>query len=127
MTDILLIEDDLALNELISSVLEMHDINVIRATSKESCFESVPLNPPKMCIIDLSLPDTTGTDLAQLLIKHYKQKTDEEKRDLAIVFISAMHEKELPKDVSEIIDQHRFMQKPFQLAQLALIAKELKT
>jgi len=65
--DVLLVEDDLALTELIASYLRRGGMDIRTAHSGSSALRLLTKFIPRMAVLDFQLPDLDGTQLAQQL------------------------------------------------------------
>lgn len=65
--DVLLAEDDLSLNELMTSYLTRGGLDVRSAHSGSSALRLLTKFTPRLAVLDYQLPDQTGAQLAQKL------------------------------------------------------------
>lgn len=65
--DVLLAEDDLSLNELMTSYLKRGGLDVCSAHSGSSALRLLSKFTPRLAVLDYQLPDQTGAQLAQTL------------------------------------------------------------
>ena len=63
----LLADDDPAHLELIRDLLAALDFTVVLAHNGQTCLEMASLHPPDLVLLDISLPDMTGWQVAQAL------------------------------------------------------------
>jgi DNA-binding response OmpR family regulator len=65
--DVLLAEDDLSLNDLMTSYLRRGGLDVCAAHSGSSALRLLSKFTPRLAVLDYRLPDQTGAQLAQKL------------------------------------------------------------
>lgn len=65
--DVLLVEDDLALNELMAGYLRRGGLDIRTAHSGSSALQLLTKFTPRMALLDYQLPDLNGAKLAQQL------------------------------------------------------------
>lgn len=63
MSKILIVEDDLSVSELVRTVLDGENHNVITAASAEEAKELIKAENPDLAMIDIILPGQGGMDL----------------------------------------------------------------
>ncbi len=83
---ILVVDDTPANLKLLSDLLKRQNYAVRAARSGPVAFMSAQSNPPELILLDVSMPDMDGYEVAQRL------KGDDATRDIPIVFISALNE-----------------------------------
>lgn len=64
---IAVVEDELDLTEMIRDLLVMHGFEVITAPNAGQLLELDPNNPPDLILVDIMLPDFSGSKLAASL------------------------------------------------------------
>ena len=116
---ILLVEDDMMLNEMISEYLTSTGHVIISAKNGLESLEILDSQKFDLLILDISLPDVDGFTILE--------KLHEQKRMVPTIYISALIDIE---DISRAFDLGCFdyLKKPFHLKELTLrINKILKT
>ncbi|KAB7885580.1 response regulator transcription factor [Poseidonibacter ostreae] len=116
---ILLLEDDVMLNEMISEYLSSTGHVVKSTTTGQECLETLDKEKFDLLILDINLPDVNGFTILETL--------HEQKRMVPTIYISALIEIE---DISRAFDIgcHDYLKKPFHLKELTIrINKILKT
>lgn len=116
---ILLVEDDMMLNEMISEYLTSTGHVIISARNGLESLEILEFQKFDLLILDISLPDIDGFTILE--------KMHEQKRMIPTIYISALIDIE---DISRAFDLGCFdyLKKPFHLKELTLrINKILKT
>lgn len=116
---ILLLEDDVMLNEMISEYLVSTGHVVRSATTGKDCIQTLDEEKFDLLILDINLPDINGFTILESL--------HEQKRMIPTIYISALIEIE---DISRAFDIgcHDYLKKPFHLKELTIrINKILKT
>ncbi len=109
---ILSIEDDPEMSSLIQLIFERKGHRVIGARRGELGLELIKSLKPDVLLLDLMLPDIDGWDL-------YRQmKTDKELAKVPIIIVSARSEEQDAASGFHVIDNDRFIQKPFEVKEL---------
>lgn len=115
---ILIADDDPSHIELLHDVLQPLDFTVLAAASGRECLELAALHRPALVILDISMPDMTGWEIARAL------RAAETSRGLKILIVSAnAHEYAPGGDGNAPHDA--FMMKPFDIEVLLARASEL--
>ncbi|GAB3664654.1 sigma-54 dependent transcriptional regulator [Echinicola sediminis] len=70
--NILLIEDDLTYSKIIKNFLEKHQYTVTTTTKIKDAFAQLEKQPCDLVITDYRLPDGTGMEVLESIIKEYK-------------------------------------------------------
>ena len=65
--EVLLVEDDLLIQEVYSTLLATYGARVTSARSGAEALERAREHPPRVALIDVGLPDMTGYELAEQL------------------------------------------------------------
>lgn len=107
-TSILVVEDDRAIRNLITTTLEMHGYHYQTAETGEGAIVQAVSARPDVMILDLGLPDIDGVDI----IKKVRQWTEN-----PIIVVSARNE---DKDKIEALDAGAddYLTKPFSVDEL---------
>ena len=109
---ILSIEDDPEMSSLIQLIFERKGHRVIGARRGELGLELIKSLKPDVLLLDLMLPDIDGWEL-------YRQmKTDKELAKVPIIIVSARSEEQDAISGFHVIDNDRFIQKPFEVKEL---------
>ena len=111
MKEILLVEDDLALGNVLKQYLEMQPFRVTLAKNAAEGWKRFSSQPPDLCILDIMLPDTDGLTLGRRI----KKKSPEQ----PLIFLTARTAKE---DILEglKIGADDYICKPFEPEELVL-------
>lgn len=83
---ILLIEDDIDLGKVLSNYLEMNNFHVVHAIDGKSALELAGSSQIEISVIDITLPDTNGFDLAKELNRYLP--------NIPFLFLTAKNKKE---------------------------------
>jgi two-component system, NtrC family, response regulator PilR len=70
MHQILLVEDDLPLSESLRQFLGDHGYRTATAATARQAWESIHRSPPRLCLLDLNLPDGSGLDILRKIEEH---------------------------------------------------------
>lgn len=62
-TTILVVEDDIAVRNLITTTLDTHDYRYIRAENGQNALKAISSKKPDIVLLDLGLPDIDGIDV----------------------------------------------------------------
>jgi len=109
---ILSIEDDPEMSSLIQLIFERKGHRVIGARRGELGLELIKSLKPDVLLLDLMLPDIDGWEL-------YRQmKTDKELAKVPIIIVSARSEEQDAANGFHVIDNDRYIQKPFEVKEL---------
>lgn len=109
---ILSIEDDPEMCGLIQLIFERKGHRVIGARRGELGLELIKSLKPDVLLLDLMLPDIDGWDL------YYQMKSDKELSKVPIIIVSAKNEEQDAASGLRVIDNDRFIQKPFEVKEL---------
>lgn len=116
---ILLLEDDIMLNDMISEYLTSTGHIVVKTVTGTQCLETLQQERFDLLILDINLPDIDGFTILEYM--------HSQKRMVPTIFISALIDIE---DITRAFDIgcHDYLKKPFHLKELTLrINKILKT
>jgi DNA-binding NtrC family response regulator len=67
---ILLVEDDISLRDSLCQFLSDHGYQTITADTARQAWELVRARRPRLCLLDLNLPDGSGLDLLKKMAQH---------------------------------------------------------
>jgi two-component system response regulator AtoC len=81
---LLIVEDDTALNQLLSMLFEEQGYTVASAYSKTEALKQITLSGPDLALVDQQLPDGTGLDL----LVEIKEKEP----DLVLIMVTGVHD-----------------------------------
>ena len=109
---ILSIEDDPEMIGLIQLIFERKGHRVIGVRRGELGLEFLRSLKPDVLLLDLMLPDIDGWEL-------YRQmKADKELAKVPVIIVSAKDEQQDAASGYHVIDNDRFVQKPFEVEEL---------
>jgi DNA-binding response OmpR family regulator len=97
---------------LIQLIFERKGHRVIGARRGELGLELIKSLKPDVLLLDLMLPDIDGWDL------YYQMKNDKELSKVPIIIVSAKSEEQDAASGLRVIDNDRFIQKPFEVKEL---------
>jgi two-component system phosphate regulon response regulator PhoB len=115
-THILVVDDEPDLLELVRFNLTQAGFSVETAGSGAEALERLRLSPPHLLILDLMLPDLSGTEICRRL------RRDKELADLPIIMLTAKSE-EIDRVVGLELGADDYVTKPFSPRELALRVK----
>ena len=67
---ILLVEDDLPLAQSLSQFLEDHGYRTATVSTVRQAWDTIRQEPPRLCLLDLNLPDGSGMDVLKKICDH---------------------------------------------------------
>jgi DNA-binding response OmpR family regulator len=113
---VLLVEDETALAEIVSEILQSKGFDVTHVATIAAATETYYKWQPAIIVLDVMLPDGSGFDLAKLI-----RKTDIE---TPVLFLTS---KSRPEDVVNGFETggNDYLKKPFSLAELIVRIKAL--
>ena len=118
MFTILIVEDDVAIREMLRSFLTNNQYHVIEAENARQAFDSLAERNPDLILLDWMLPDMSGPEILQSLRNNPSQ------RDLPVIMLTARAEEE---DKIEGLESGSddYLTKPFSMQELAARIKAL--
>lgn len=116
---ILSIEDDAEMRGLIQLIFERQGHRVIGAKRGEFGLEFLHSLKPDVLLLDLMLPDIDGWEI-------YRQiKEDAELADMPVIIVSARSQEHDAAAGYEILDNDRYVEKPFEVQHLINTVNEV--
>lgn len=113
---ILVIEDDEALNEQLRLALESRSHDVLTARTGAEGLRCVVTIRPDLVILDLSLPDISGSSVLQVI------RADRSLVDIPVIVMTGLTEPGLSPELLEL-GADQFLTKPFSLRELHAIVE----
>ncbi len=118
MTKILVIDDDLAINELIKINLELQGYEVIQAFNGTEGFALVKQEAPSLVVLDVMMPEVDGYTVAQRI------RQSEEIAETPIIMLTALSE--LNDKVNGFnLGVDDYLTKPFEIEELVVRVRAL--
>ncbi len=109
---ILSIEDDAEMRGLIQVILERRGHHVISVKLGEAGLELLKSLKPDVLLLDLMLPDIDGWEI------YHQMKADEELMSVPVIIVSAKSEEQDAAAGYRIVDNDRYLEKPFKVMDL---------
>ena len=81
---ILVVDDEVDVRKFLTAVLEKHDYEVVTAEDGRQAFGIAEEQRPDLIVLDLQMPNQTGTDFYRRLMKH------DELRKVPIIVVSGL-------------------------------------
>jgi len=81
---ILVVDDEADVRKFLTAVLEKHGYRVVAAEDGKRAFDAVENERPDLIVLDLQMPEQTGTDFYRRLLKH------DALRDIPIIVVSGL-------------------------------------
>ncbi len=114
---ILVVEDELITQRILSARLEINDYTVITAQDGEEALKKVKEETPDLLILDLMIPKINGYEVCRML------KFDEKYKDIPIIVLSSLNQQqEREKAIKSGADAYFI--KPFDLELLLVKIRE---
>ena len=118
MNKILVVDDDIAINELIKVNLEMHSYQVFQAFDGTEGFASAKQNLPDLIILDVMMPEVDGYTVAQRI------RQNENTKDIPIIMLTALSQlQDKVKGFDIGVDD--YLVKPFEIEELFVRVRAL--
>lgn len=115
MKKIFVAEDDLAIQEIITIILEGEQYTTILTDTGEGIHEKIQLHEPSLVLLDIWLSGHDGGKIAK------KLKSDSTTKHIPVIMISANNETE---KIANEVGANGFLQKPFNIDDLLQIVKK---
>lgn len=116
--DVLLIDDDLSTNKLVTSYLQSKGFTCQGVFTARKGLELLQSMVPRIILLDIILPDISGFDLCQQL------NQDKNLKELPIFLITAIPKSEVEKEIKNL-NVYGYILKPFDLSDFEIIFKHL--
>lgn len=106
MALILVVDDEININQVLSEVLTLEGFEVINAFDGDEAIEKARCHKPAAILLDIGLPKKTGWEVLPIL------KADEATKAIPVVILSAWSQKE---DIERGLGlgAHKYLTKPF--------------
>jgi CheY-like chemotaxis protein len=114
---ILIVDDDPVIRMLVSEYLAYHGHNVEVLEDGRLCLERVKASAPDILILDMLMPEITGSEVLQNL------RSDPATAGLPVIMLSA--DKRMAED-SDSVRADCYLQKPFDIKDFLAAIDELK-
>ena len=103
---ILVVDDDAALRELITTLLTEAGYRVVEADSGEAALLAFDERPPALVILDVCLPELSGYEVCRRLRSHFGE-------GLPVIFLSGTRTERFDRVGGLLIGADDYMVKPF--------------
>lgn len=112
---ILIVDDDEAIVDAISMVLDMEGYDIASTTKGNEIFEMIAKHRPDLILLDMLISGTDGRELCKTL------KRNKETKEIPVVMISAH-----PSAKKTILEcgANDFLPKPFETSELIKVVKQ---
>lgn len=118
MNKILVVDDDIAINELIKINLELHGYKVIQAFDGTSAFAIAKQELPELIVLDVMMPEVDGFTVAQRIRQNSSTK------DVPILMLTALSQlNDKVKGFDIGVDD--YLVKPFEMEELFVRVRAL--
>jgi DNA-binding response OmpR family regulator len=119
MKKILVVDDEPNIVELLRIELSENGYDVITASGGVQCLEKIRGENPDLVILDVRMPDLSGSQVAQTL------KSDPKYKTLPLIFLTGLLSKDDEKKTGNEIASQVIFAKPFSLLKLSEKVREL--
>jgi len=109
---ILVVDDEKDIVKILQERLLANDYKVLIAFGGEEALVKAKSFHPDLIILDIMMPDLSGTTVAE------KLKENRETKNIPIIFLTCLVEKEEEKESKHIIGNNLFFAKPFDTEEL---------
>jgi DNA-binding response OmpR family regulator len=116
---LLVIDDDAHLRESLAEVLELDGFECIQAGEAKSGIEAAKKNNPKVVIMDIQLPDSSGFQICQELRKYSKE--------MILIMMTGRFLSAEEKTQGFELGADEYLTKPFDLQELSIRIRQLLT
>ncbi len=116
---LLVIDDDAHLRESLAVVLELDGFDCLQAGGAKEGIDSAKANNPKVVIMDIQLPDSSGFQICQELRKYSK--------DMILIMMTGRFLSAEEKTQGFELGADEYLTKPFDLQELSIRIRQLLT
>ncbi len=116
---LLVIDDDAHLRESLAEVLELDGFDCLQAGAAKEGIDSAKANNPKVVIMDIQLPDSSGFQICQELRKYSK--------DMILIMMTGRFLSAEEKTQGFELGADEYLTKPFDLQELSIRIRQLLT
>jgi two-component system sensor histidine kinase/response regulator len=109
---ILVVDDDKVFLKLVENDLTKEGFVVITAQNGKEAITLAQKESPALLLLDINMPGISGGDVGNIL------GSDPQTRDIPIIFLTALLTKKEEETRNNMIGQHFFMAKPYDLKAL---------
>lgn len=103
----MVVDDEAALRELVSAVLEAEGYEVVTCSDGKEALEEVKKDRPDLILLDMMMPGVSGREVCENIRK------DPETKDLKIAFLTVAKFSETGKGVLKKMNVLDYITKPF--------------
>ena len=114
---LLVIDDDAHLRESLAEVLELDGFDCIQAGAAKEGIDSAKANNPKVVIMDIQLPDSSGFQICQELRKYSKE--------MILIMMTGRFLSAEEKTQGFELGADEYLTKPFDLQELSIRIRQL--
>jgi DNA-binding response OmpR family regulator len=118
-TKLLIIDDDVHLSESLAEVLEMEGYDCVQAPTAKDGIEAAKKHNPKVVIMDIQLPDSSGFQILQTLRKN--------SREVILIMMTGRFLSAEEKTQGFQLGADEYIIKPFDLKELSIRIQQLLT
>lgn len=116
---LLVIDDDAHLRESLAEVLELDGFECLQAGAAKEGIDSAKQNVPKVVIMDIQLPDSSGFQICQELRKFSKE--------MILIMMTGRFLSAEEKTQGFELGADEYLTKPFDLQELSIRIRQLLT
>lgn len=116
---LLVIDDDAHLRESLAEVLELDGFECVQAGTAKEGIEAAKKHDPKVVIMDIQLPDSSGFQICQTLRKASKE--------MILIMMTGRFLSAEEKTQGFQLGANEYLTKPFDLQELSIRIRQLLT
>ncbi|MFA6092139.1 MAG: response regulator transcription factor [Elusimicrobiota bacterium] len=116
-TKLLIIDDDAHLSESLAEVLEMEGFDCVQAGNAKDGIDAAKKHDPKVVIMDIQLPDSSGFQILQTLRK--------DSRETILIMMTGRFLSAEEKTQGFQLGADEYITKPFDLQELTVRIRQL--
>ncbi|MFH2204283.1 MAG: response regulator transcription factor [Elusimicrobiota bacterium] len=116
---LLVIDDDAHLRESLAEVLELDGFECLQAGAAKEGIDSAKKNNPKVVIMDIQLPDSSGFQICQELRRYSKE--------MILIMMTGRFLSAEEKTQGFELGADEYLTKPFDLQELSIRIRQLLT
>lgn len=116
---LLVIDDDAHLRESLAEVLELDGFECVQAGTAKEGIEAAKKHDPKVVIMDIQLPDSSGFQICQTLRKS--------SREMILIMMTGRFLSAEEKTQGFQLGANEYLTKPFDLQELSIRIRQLLT
>ena len=118
---ILVVDDEVNIQKMLKTILEINDYNVVTASNGEEAITKVQSETPDLVLLDLVMPQVNGYQVLEHL------KATEETNKLPVILFTAAPPEVAAQSGSSALDAVDYVLKPFDQLTLSFLLERIKS